>query len=191
MIPATAVAITPEIFMSIPDTLATSVITSERINVRCAIMIVRPISTDSSFLIFPISFENQTPISPQKIIPPSTIERKLHIPSRLDPRLIFPSRRIQRITRKNARAVPSLKILSPSKIRASLLGAPTDLKIESTATGSVAEIIPPNKRHTRKGISNPRNGKITKSIPAITAVESKSHPTARNPIENLFLKSCL
>ena len=71
-----------------------------------------------------------------------------------------PSRSIPRTTRKRARAVPSLNILSPSKMRVSLRGAPTLLKIESTATGSVAEIRDQKSKQTIKGISRPKNGNI-------------------------------
>ena len=60
----------------------------------------------------------------------------------------------------NATDVPSLKRLSHSKINASLLGAPTDLNIDKTATGSVALISEANNKHTKKGIKNQANEKI-------------------------------
>jgi len=98
---------------------------------------------------------------------------------------------IPRTTRKNASAVPSLNILSHSKISASLRGAPTDLNIERTATGSVAEITPPNKRHTRKGICNPRRGNIKYNPKATKKAEIRRPITARLPIDLQLARSCL
>jgi hypothetical protein len=59
------------------------------------------------------------------------------------------------VTKKSAIAVQSLKRLSHSKIRRSLFGTHKVLKSDSTATGSVADIIIHNKKHKEKGISYP------------------------------------
>ena len=115
---------------------------------------------DSLFFIFSRILEKRTPIKRPKNIPPHTIHAKLKNHQNIAPEVTSQERIIHKITKKNARAVPSLKMLSHSNIRASLRGAPTVLKIESTATGSVADIREPNKRHTRNGICNPRSGKI-------------------------------
>jgi hypothetical protein len=98
---------------------------------------------------------------------------------------------IQRITKKNARAVPSLNILSHSKISASRLGAQTVLKIERTATGSVAEITEPNNKHTKNGIWSQKSGKRKKRAPAITNAERRSPNTASIPIDLQLASNCL
>lgn len=121
-------------------------------------IIVSPISTDSSFFIFSKIFEKATPIKSPNMIPPNIIPVKLITPEVIPIGVTCPSKRIHKITRKSARAVPSLKILSPSNIRVNRRGAQTLLNIESTATGSVAEIRDPNSRHTIKGICKPKNG---------------------------------
>jgi len=51
-----------------------------------------------------------------------------------------------RRTRNTTIAVPSLRRLSPSIRVASLLEAPSSFKSTTTATGSVAEAIDPNRR---------------------------------------------
>jgi hypothetical protein len=73
----------------------------------------------------------------------------------------------------------------------SLLGAQIVLNIESTATGSVAEISHQNKRHTRKGISNPTRGRMKYIAIAIKTVEIKSQTTARSEIDFQHFIICL
>lgn len=164
---------------------------SERIKVRCATMIVRPISIDSLFFIDSRTFEKRTPMNRPNMIHPVTIlvnernQRVNEVP------VSSPESMIPSITRKSARAVPSLNILSPSKISASLRGAPTLLKIDKTATGSVADIREPNKRHTRKGICNPKNGNIKNKETPIISADIESQITARVPIDFQFLSNCL
>ena len=63
------------------------------------------------------------------------------------------------IIRNNATAVPSLNRLSHSNKIVNLLGAQSDLNIDKTATGSVAEIITQNIKHTKNGISSHTYGK--------------------------------
>jgi|ASRM01.1.fsa_nt_gi hypothetical protein len=74
--------------------------------------------------------------------------------------MIHPSKITHKRTKNNATAVQSLKRLSPSKSNASLLGAHIDLKIDNTATGSVAEINVPNIKHIMNGISSQTRGRI-------------------------------
>lgn len=56
---------------------------------------------------------------------------------------------IDKTTTNKATAVPSLNKLSPSNIVVSLLGAHNFLKIDKTATGSVAEISAQKSKQTR------------------------------------------
>ena len=72
--------------------------------------------------------------------------------------MALPSRISPNITKNNATAVQSLNKLSHSNSIVSLLGAPNDLNIDNTATGSVADISTQKSRHTKKGISRPKNG---------------------------------
>ncbi len=65
---------------------------------------------------------------------------------------------IPNITKNNARAVQSLNKLSHSNIKVNLLGAPIDLNIDNTATGSVADINQPKSKQTKNGILNQTNG---------------------------------
>ena len=100
-----------------------------------------------------------------------------------------PSIMIAMITAKSATEVPSLNKLSHSKISASRFGAPTDLKILRTATGSVALMSAAKSKHTRNGISRP-NTQSMKYIPIlIISVDISSHTTARVTMEYLFFKS--
>jgi len=69
----------------------------------------------------------------------------------------FPEKMIkERITKKRASAVPSLKSDSPSNMSVNRLGAPSSLKSANTATGSVAEISEPKRNATGNGISIPK-----------------------------------
>jgi hypothetical protein len=95
------------------------------------------------------------------------------------------------ITVNKATAVPSLKRLSHLKSIVNLLGAHIDLNIDRTATGSVADIIDPNKKHTRKGTCSQNNGS-KKNIPdAIIREEIINQKIAKEEILFLFLKRCL
>ena len=152
---------------------------------------VRPISTDSLFFIFSRTLENNTHIKRPKMIPPNIMLKNDKTHSQIAPPVTCPSRIIPRITRNKASDVPSLNMLSPSNIRASLRGAQTVLNIERTATGSVEEIRAQNKRQTRNGISKPRNGKIKYSALATRNADIITHPTARVPIVFQFRRSSL
>ena len=154
-------------------------------------IMVSPISTDSLFLIFSNIFEKRKPIKSQKNIPQNIILKKESTPSPMAHPVSSPCRIIHSITKKRASEVPSLNILSPSNIRARRRGAPTDLNIESTATGSVEEIRAQNRRQTKKGICNPRNGKIKKRILAISIVDISISISGKLPIVLQFLKSSL
>lgn len=109
---------------------------------------------------YPISFENNTQKNAQKRIHPNTILEKDQTPLKTAAPPVVHSRIIHKITRKRARAVPSLNRLSPSNISVSRLGAQRLLKIDRTATGSVAEIKDQKRRHTKNGICSPKSGNI-------------------------------
>jgi hypothetical protein len=74
--------------------------------------------------------------------------------------IVVHSKIIHNTTKNKANAVQSLNKLSHSNINANLLGAPILLKIDNTATGSVAEINVQNNKQTKKGISKFIIGKI-------------------------------
>jgi hypothetical protein len=95
---------------------------------------------------------------------------------------VVPSRIIHKTTKNKAKAVPSLNKLSHSKISASLLGAPILLNIESTATGSVAEISVQNNKQTIKGISNQTKGNNKNNPQAIIKEDIIRPITARELI---------
>lgn len=134
---------------------------SELIKVICAKSIVRTVSTSSLFFIKPITFEKATPIKSPNMIPQNTIEKNFQKPIKAASGVNTPPEVIiARTTKKRATAVPSLKRLSHSNIMVSLLGAQSFLKIESTATGSVAEISTQNKRQIRNGTSTQKYGII-------------------------------
>jgi hypothetical protein len=82
----------------------------------------------------------------------------------------------------SATDVPSLKRLSHSKIRYNLFGTPKCLKIERTATGSVEEIITPNKIITSKGTSRQTNCKIYHHPTPIILLDSKTPIIANHRI---------
>lgn len=128
---------------------------------KCADTIVIIISTSSLFCIFHNTLENNTHEAVQNINHPINIERK---DQNHDRSILFSMTHhctiIPSMMTNNATDVPSLKRLSHSKINASLLGAPTDLNIDKTATGSVALISEANNKHTKKGIKNQANEKI-------------------------------
>jgi len=157
MILATTVAITQEIGRNGKYLVIISAI----IKVKWASTIVSTISTSSLFFIYPITFENNTQVKIQKIIPPNNIEINSHHHwIYVIPETTPHSRIIHKITTKRATEVPSLNKLSHSKSMVSLLGAQTFLKVAKTATGSVAEINAQNKKHTKKGICNQTSGSI-------------------------------
>lgn len=124
-------------------------------------------------------------------IPPIIIDANEPNPSKYVAEDISPLKIIHKITRNNAKEVPSLKRLSHSKISVSLLGAPILLNIESTATGSVAEIKLQNNKHTKNGISKPSKGKIKYIAPPITNADIKSPKMAKLLIDFQFFNTCL
>jgi hypothetical protein len=144
---------------------------------------VRVISRASLFFIFHITFENKTHVKPQNSIQPKAIDRKDKVQCAKSPEfIVVHSNIIHKTTRNRAKAVPSLNKLSHSNIRASLLGAQILLNIESTATGSVAEISVQKSKQTIKGISKPINGNKKNSPAHITNDEIINQKTANEPI---------
>ena len=128
----------------------------------------------------------------QNNIQPNNIERNFqnHI-KYVSPVTIHPSSITPRITRKIAKAVPSLKRLSHSKIRANFLGAPIDLKIERTATGSVADIKTQNNKQIINGICSPTRGNIAKSQNAMRMAEIIKPNIAKAVIDHQLFIICL
>ena len=114
---------------------------------------VKVISTDSLFLIHQITFEKSTHVIHQNTKPHTNIDKNdnIHIVN-ISGDITLHSKIIHSTTKNNATDVQSLKRLSHSNIKASLLGAHIDLKIEITATGSVADIKNQNNKHTKNGI---------------------------------------
>ena len=97
---------------------------------------------------------------------------------------------MSRTTRNTTIAVPSFKRLSPSIMVESLFEAPNSLSRLTTATGSVAEIIDPNKRAAENGNSSPEypNNYIIK---ADKIIESKSiGPAIISTCGNSTLNMC-
>ena len=159
---------------------------------KCADTIVITISTSSLFCIFHNTFENNTHETVQNINHPINIERKdqnhdSNILFSITPHCtIIPS-----IMTNNATDVPSLKRLSHSKINASLLGAPTDLNIDKTATGSVALMSEANNKHTKYGTKNHANEKMKYRRVEITKVEINKPKTARPDMVLQFFRRSL
>lgn len=185
------VAITQEIFTLKSQIKTNSLTTSDKTNVKWASTSVRDISTGSLFLTIQIIFENATQKNHPKIIHQTTMQKndKNQLVNTAHP--VVHSSITHRTTKNKARAVPSLKRLSHSNMSVSLLGAHRLLKIERTATGSVAETRDQKSKHTKNGISKPKNGKIKKSQKAIKKAEIKSHIIARPVMDFQFLRRCL
>lgn len=137
------------------------VISSDKINVKWAKSIVKTISTSSLFFIFQIIWLNKIQVINQKIIHQKSIDKnfqtqeKIVIESKLHQAKI-----IHNITINKATEVQSLNKLSHSKRIVNLLGAQSDLKIDKTATGSVAEIKVQKSKQTKNGTSIQTKGKI-------------------------------
>lgn len=93
---------------------------------------------------------------------------------------------ISKTTKNNANAVQSLNNDSHSKIKDSLLGAHTSLNKASTATGSVAEIMAPNKKHIDNGTSHHIKPRKKYSQNAITTADIKSQKTDNIHIDFQF-----
>lgn len=109
----------------------------------------------------------------------------------VSPVTIHHSKITHSITKKTATAVPSLNKLSHSKISASFLGAQILLNIDSTATGSVAEIKTQNSKQMINGISKPISGNTKNNHPAIIIAEISKPKIANAVIDfQLFIK-CL
>ena len=103
---------------------------------------------------------------------------------------IPPSKIIHKTTKNNANAVQSLKRLSHSNNNVSLLGAQTALKIDKTATGSVAEIKIQKSKQTKNGISNHTNGNKKYIHHQIKSADKINQNTAITQIAFQFFKSC-
>lgn len=186
-----AVAITADICISKNQREIFSEIRSERTKVRCDIKITRPISTGCIVFIFPSKREKRVPINRPKTIPHRIMQAKFHPAQITFEDVRFPSKMIHRTSIKRARAVPSLKILSPLKSSISLRGAPKFSNIESTATGSVADMIVPKRRQTRKGIGNPMRENRKYNHRDIREAEIRREKRESIVILFQFFKSCL
>lgn len=139
---------------------------------------------------YPITLENIIHVHVQNSIQPNSIDEKLKMPSKYVADVTYHhSKIIPSITRNKATAVPSLNKLSHSNIMVSLLGAHIDLKIESTATGSVADIRIQKRRHTKNGICSPTKGSNIYSKNATIIADNNNHTIARMPIVFQFFKS--
>jgi hypothetical protein len=98
---------------------------------------------------------------------------------------------MSRTTRNTTIAVPSFRRLSPSIIVESLFDAPNSLRRDTTATGSVAEIIDPNKRAAENGNSSPEYPRQYYIIKADKIIEIRSiGPAIINTCGNSTLNMC-
>ncbi len=182
--------------------------TSAARNVACARTRVRASSRNGSFLSFPIIFENATPTNPQKSIPKAIIDRNDHAQVEKVPspsKCVTDEKKLScaaseapdisattdNTTKKRASAVPSLKRLSPSKMRVSRFGAPSSLKSARTATGSVAEMSVQKRSATTRGISIPKSPRTNWSPKPITSAETTSETTASEATERTLERSSL
>jgi len=159
--------------------------------VICARIIVREISTSSLFFIFSIPLEKPIQKSVQRSIPPTIIDANVKKPVIYMSADISPVSITHRIMRNNATAVPSLKRLSHSNMIDKRRGAPTDLKVASTAIGSVAEMRLPKSKHTKNGIWKPTTGSKTYSHAPIKTVEINTQIILSIEMETIFFKRSL
>jgi len=167
-------------------------INSAKINVIWAEIIVKVISADSLFFICHKIFENKIHINHQNKIHQINIDKNEVIHSKKTAQWItHHSKIIHKTTKNKAKAVQSLNKLSHSKIKVSLFGAQTDLKIDKTATGSVAEIKTQKSKQTKNGISNQTNGNKKYNQAQINQAENISQKIAKNHIDFQLLRSCL
>jgi len=157
MIAAYAVAITPDILGSKSPIITKCVIYSANKKTICASTIVSVISTCSLLLIRLITVANSIPNTVHKIIHHMTIIPKSPNHHQISQASNIPLENISNMTRNTATAIPSLNKLSHSKMSHNLLGTQRSLNIASTATGSVDEIMTPNKSMTCIGICIPAN----------------------------------
>jgi len=148
--------------------------------------IVNVISICSLFFTNFIIWENIIQVINQKIIHPITItiNIKIHSHTNQDENVHFDI--ISYIIRNSASAVQSLNKLSHSNMSESLLGAQTSLNKESTATGSVAEIIAQNNRNTWKGMFIQIALKTKYHNHHITSADISSHHIANHQIDLEF-----
>jgi hypothetical protein len=72
-----------------------------------------------------------------------------------------------------------------------LLGAQSDLNIDNTATGSVADIRTQNNKHTRNGICIHTNGNAKYKTEATNPHDISSQKTASDDIVFQLLNNCL
>ncbi len=169
MIAAYAVAITHDISRLKSPILTYLLIKPAVINVTCARITVKVISTTSLFLICLIILENNIHSHIPRVIPPSTITKNVTSPIQTVCLVKTPERSISRTMKNIATAVPSLKRLSPSNNNVSLLEIPKSLNMANTATGSVEAMIIPNKNMIDIGIENPIHHNIHQDKYAIIA----------------------
>ena len=162
-----------------PDSLISSV----RINTKCAEIVIRVTVANSFWRVKRIAREKSAAITNPKAMPASTMMPKSSTPWKIVLPPWNPSVATASTTKKSATAVPSLNKLSPSKIMLSRFGALASLKSVSAAAGSVAEITAPNSNAKINGISKPISGKVSVSKPAITRVETSNPTTESNPID--------
>lgn len=83
------------------------------------------------------------------------------------------------VTRNSAIAVQSLKRLSHSNIKRNLFGTHKVLKSESTATGSVADIMIHNKKHRGRGSWYHSNHDINHTPSHVSDEHTITHSVAR------------
>lgn len=138
IIAAYAVAITHEIVNGILSSTKVWERYSEMKKTRCPKSITRPISATALLLIYLSVKEKMTPKKLHNAIPHRIIQANCQIPVKKLTAVNHPWRSVATTTRKSAIAVPSLKRLSHSNMRRSLLGTQRFLNSEMTATGSVA-----------------------------------------------------
>lgn len=137
-------------------------------------------------------FENNTPVATQNNIPQNSIDKNFQTHNTYVSHVMIPHSKItQRMTKKTATAVPSLKRLSHSNINASFLGAQIDLNIDSTATGSVADISTQNNKQMINGISKPTKGNTKNNHAAMITADINRPNIAKLEIDFQLLIKCL
>ena len=134
---------------------------SERKKTKCPNSITSHISATALFFIRLRANEKRTHNTVHRIIHKIIIHMNCQIHVKMLSRLHHHCNIIAIVTKKSAIAVQSLKRLSHSKRRRSLLGTHRFLNNERTATGSVADMIIHNKKLISNGtwyhISHVRN----------------------------------
>jgi hypothetical protein len=150
------------------------------------------ISTDSLFFIKDIILEKITHVIHQKINPHINMVKNDNIQVDILLKFILlPEVIIHNTTKNNAKAVQSLNKLSHSKIVTSLFGAQIDLKSESTATVSVAEIRLQYNKQIKYGTLNPIKGSKKYNRPDIEIAEIITQKIDNENIEGQLLNKSL